>query len=235
MTRIAWVSGRDYRFNGGAERADLAMIRLAPGEVDILAPGSVNDLGRYDKVVVSTLRNLNRVELVGVARERAAYWVHDMEFTGHWLYNTADPFIALTPQHLRREKVTSYRTLVNPGHFDTTGMEPSTEKGDWALWAHRPVREKGLDRAQSWAAARGVDLIVKSGAPHEEVIWAMKSARYFVVLSREFDPGPGSVIEAQLCGCDLVVDNVGYFDEPRDVLKERIDRAAEEFWHEVLR
>ena len=235
---VAWVSSRNYEaMIGGAERADLAMIEKAPVEVDMIRPGfDPIEVGRYDKVVVSTLRHFLPEERIALARLRPAVWAHDVEFMGHWLYNTADPLIALTPEHLRREvsHVSPIRTAMNPGHFNTTGMEPGA-KEDFALWAHRPIAHKGLDRAQEWSKATGIDLLLMFGAPHDEVIEMMKRSRWFVLMSHVFDPGPWAVIEAQLCGCELVVDNVGYYAEPREALKERIDGAAEAFWAEVLR
>jgi hypothetical protein len=107
-------------------------------------------------------------------------------------------------------------------------------KQKYALWAHRPEPHKGLDRAVEWAEQNHVDLEVVVGRPQEYVRHMMQLASHFVLLSHIFDPGPRSVMEAQLCGCELVVDNVGYWDEPPEQLRERIDKADQAFWSLVL-
>jgi glycosyltransferase involved in cell wall biosynthesis len=235
---IAWVSARDYeRMEGGAEQADKNMMGYCPSDLKIFTPGfDPHELLTYDKVIVSTLRGLTAQELGVLALMRPAVWVHDMEHSGHWLYNKARPFIALTPTHLEREKRVAdlQQYVVNPGIFDTAGLEPGEKKADMALFAHRNIWHKGLDRAQVWAKENNKSLYVLQDVYRSEIIDAMKLSKYFVLLSHIFDPGPWSVMEAQLCGCELVIDNVGHFTEPPDELRARINNAAQVFWEDVL-
>jgi hypothetical protein len=62
----------------------------------------------------------------------------------------------------------------------------------------------------------------------------MSRAKYFILLSDVFDPGPRAVMEAQLSGCELILDNVGYFDMGKAELRQEIDTAADRFWEVVL-
>lgn len=236
---IAWISARDYdRMEGGAEIADLNMMKQCPESITVIQPGfdARELLESYDRVVISTLRGLSAQELGILALTKPAVWAHDMEFEGHWIYTKARPFIALTPDHLEREKaavdLTQY--VVNPGTFDTTGLEPAKEKADFAVFAARNIWHKGLDRAKAWANEKGVSLYELQDVPRDQIIDAMKLGRYFVLLSHIFDPGPWTVIEAQLCGCEMILDNVGHFREPREELKARINNSGQFFWEDVL-
>lgn len=237
--KIAWISARDYdRMEGGAEQADKNMMKLCPEELTLLGSGFDQHrlLTEFDKVVVSTLRGLSAQEIGVIALTKPAIWVHDMEYHGHWLYSKARPFIALTPPHLakEREAVDIEHATLNPGQFDTDGLKDYNGKANFALFAHRNIWHKGLDRAQLWCADNEVPLHVLQDVYRGKVIEAMKLAKYFILLSHIFDPGPWSVMEAQLCGCELIIDNVGFYDEPSDELRARINNAGQMFWEDVL-
>lgn len=241
--RIAWVTHRDVTSrSGGAEAADDDMIRKAPDDVHVMLvyPGGVApDLEEFDQVVVTGVYSFSEHEIALLARSKPVVWAHDDQFSGHWLYSEARTFIALTPEHARREldnhsRLDKSKVTVNPGWFDTTDIRPSYPKGTFALWAHRPAWHKGLHLAHEWAQNHGVELEVMVGRPHEEVIAKMGQARYFVLLSEIFDPGPRAVIEAQLCDCDLILDNVGTLEMDQDEIRQYIDTAADRFWEVVL-
>jgi hypothetical protein len=76
--------------------------------------------------------------------------------------------------------------------------------------------------------------MVMSDYPRGQVLEEMARARWFLLLSTIYDAGPRAVIEAQILGCEVVLENVGHFDEPPDVLAERIRNADRDFWGAVL-
>jgi hypothetical protein len=213
------------------------MLQHRPEGVDvtIIRPGGVDeDLVEYDAIVVAGLFGFSTGELHILARLKPIVWAHDMQFTGHWLYDEAKHFIALNQMHLdwEKEKTLFKRTELhlNPGWMDTTDLESNDPKvyGS-ALWAHRKIDHKGLDLAIQWANDKGVELTILSDSPREMVIEQMRLNQYFVLLSKIRDPGPFSVMEAQLCGCELVLDNVGYWPDGYE-LREKLSTADKDFW-----
>lgn len=242
--KVAWVTHRDWDAKaGGAEAADYETVRRRPGDlkVTVIWPGGVDDeLEEFDKVVVSGLYGFSSRELNRLAKTKPVFWIHDMQFTGHWFYTSANKLIFLTPRHQEVElkklpKSVPYNTFVNPGPMDMSGLSPAREKQDFALWAHRPEAHKGLDLAAAWAKDNNVKLEVLVSRPRSEVIQQMRIAKYFVLLSHIFDPGPRAIMEAQLCGCELVInDNVGFFDVSREELQVKLMTAAHDFWEIAL-
>lgn len=234
--KVAWVTHRPFDDFGGAERADRMMLERRPDGVDVtlIRPGGVDeDLADYDRVVVAGVHGFSSGELHILARLKPIVWAHDMQYTGHWLYDEADVFIALNEMHLNWEKEKSkllrVHTTVNPGWMDTTNLVPSVKEPNTALWAHRNIAHKGLTAAMSWADSKGVQLEIMTNRPHGEVIEKMKDSQYFVLLSEIQDPGPFAVMEAQLCGCELVTHNVGYWLDV-DELRTTLDNADKHFW-----
>lgn len=235
--RVAWVTHRAFDDFGGAERADRQMLMRRPEDVQVtlIRPGGVDeDLVDFDRIVVAGIYSFSSGELRILSRLKPIVWAHDMQFTGHWLYDEAEHFIALNQTHLEweKEKNPFKRTElhVNPGWMDTTDLwDQQAHSPGTALWAHRNIDHKGLDLAMQWADEKGVELEILSDSPRERVIGSMKVSQYFVLLSKIRDPGPFSVMEAQLCGCELVVDNVGYWPDVEE-LREVLDNADKQFW-----
>lgn len=243
--RIAWVTHREWGEKGGAEAADFNMVERRPDdvtEITLVGPGGVRgDLAEYDRVVVTGIYGFSDRELNTLADLKPVWWVHDIQFAGHFLIESCKTVILLTPQHaefemeksplLRKENV-----VLNPGWMSMNHLAWPTEpnKQDWALWAHRPEAHKGLDRATEWATDKGVNLVIATTWTREVVRQAMQEARWFVLLSHIFDPGPHSIIEAQLNYCELIIDNVGYWEEPVDKLASRVSEADKKFWEVVL-
>ena len=243
--KIAWVTHRVWDASaGGAEAADVQMVERSNeviSEVLLVGPGGVDsDLKQYDRVIVTGMYGFSDRELNMISDLKPVIWLHDTQFEGHWLLEAARHVIMLTPAHmeyelektplLKREKCS-----LNPGWFDTTGfIRPPTEmKQDFALWAHRPEPHKGLDLAAEWALKNKKQLEVVVASPRDKVRRMMQLASHFILLSHIFDPGPRSVMEAQLCGCELVLDKVGYWDEEAEALRARIDTADRNFWNTV--
>lgn len=237
--KVAWVTHRDYDARGGAEIADAEMLKRRPQGVEVMLvrPGGVGeDLADFDRVVISGLLGLSSREQNILAKLKPVIWVHDMATTGHWLYEKADPLICLTPTHFDWECETTpaleRREHVEiPGWLDTTVFHPETPKIEAAMWAAAPYDHKGLDSAVQWADQQGLTLTVITGRPHRDVVMAMNSHKFFVLLAKIRDPGPRTAIEAALAGCVLVTnENVGVWPEEREDLKARIDRCDKDFW-----
>jgi hypothetical protein len=238
--KLAWVTHRQFDDFGGAERADRQMLERRPEGVDVtlIRPGGVDeDLADFDRIVVAGMYGFSTGELHILGRLKPIVWAHDMQLTGHWLYDEASHFIALNQTHLDWEKEGNLfkRTELhlNPGWMDTADLVGEVRRvPNTALWAHRPIDHKGLDLAQAWATEGDKELVVMTDSPQVEVWDMMKRVQYFVLLSKIRDPGPFSVMEAQLCGCELVVDNVGYWPDV-DELRERLNTADKDFWELV--
>lgn len=245
MKRVAWVTHRPWDpENGGAEAADRDMVIRKPSEVEVTVmwPGGVaEDIVDFDAVVVTGWYAFTSLELNTIAQAKPYLWVHDVQMSGHWLYEDARKVICLTPAHAEYEKskIPSLSSpLVNPGFLDPEEVFIHQRKGQRkldALWAHRPVPGKGLDLASQWAQDHGQNLTVMVGRPRHEVLEAMWLHNNFVLLPHEFDPGPRAILEAQLAECNLVInEEVGWFDMSTTELANLVSQADKIFWDWVL-
>jgi hypothetical protein len=246
--KIAWVCHRDIlEGKGGAEESDFEMLRYCrPDDLDItqIKPGGVGTLEEFEKVIVTGWYGYSARELNAIARRKPVLWAHDAQMSGHWLYEEASTIICLTPQHMEYEleknpALPPERFTLNCGWMNAAriqGFASETREGRAALWAHRPVPHKGLDLALEWAQENDVRLDVLVGRPQDEVLRSMATHEWFVLMSYIFDPGPRSVIEAQLLGCKLAVnDNVGgYFDYDDDKLAKMLMSNGQSFWEVAL-
>src|SRR4030095_2299816 len=96
--KIAWVTHRTFDDFGGAERADRQMIERRPDGVDVMLirPGGADgDLVQVDAIGGAWMSGFSARELRLLPRLKPIVWCHDMQFTGHWLYDEASHFIAL--------------------------------------------------------------------------------------------------------------------------------------------
>lgn len=244
MRRVAWLTNKDVKGGtGGAESADRDMLRKRPEGVEVTlvhTGGVIGQLDNFDFVIAAGLYGFSSRELNHLAENVSySYWVHDTQLTGHWIYEDAKHLIFLTPGHRDFELKNNPRIQrpeihLNPGYMDTS-LCMTRAKEPYALWAHPAYPHKGLDLATEWAEDKGIELRVLTGVSRRSVIESMQTAQYFVLLSHIFDAGPRSIIEAQLCGCEIVInENVGIWDEPWGDLEARITRAPDEFWNLVL-
>jgi glycosyltransferase involved in cell wall biosynthesis len=242
--KIAWVTHRDLQSDvGGAEAADREMLERRPEgvEVMVVGPGGIGpDLkDQVDKVIATGFYGFGSRELNELGRLSPVLWIHDTMFSGHWIMLEAPRLILLTPQHMEYElqknpMLDRKRISLNPGHMDTEGYEPG-QKEHYALWAHRPTPGKGLDLAAVWSEENDVPLVIAVNRPREDVRQLMSTAEFFVLLSHDMDPGPRAVMEAQLSGCGIIVNElVGMYDEPPAALRKRLDTAAQDFWEVAL-
>lgn len=239
--RLAWISHRDVKEGvGGAESTDRDMLdRRPPGcEVTLVGPGGITSeyLDTFDHIVCTGIWGFSSRELNELGRRTFTYWPHDIQNAGHWLEDMATHLVFKNPIHkeymlTKNLQLRGKHISLNPGAL--SGMEELFDgaKDKKAVWAHRMEIHKGLDLAVLWADKMEVPLEIIVNKPREVVFEALRSARYFVLLSHIFDTGPRAILEAQLCGCEIIVnENVGYWDSTPQLLSSIVHRAPDEFW-----
>lgn len=243
---IAWITHRDWDRSGGAEMADHDMVDRRPDGIEIMAikPGGVaEDLEDFDRIIVSGLAGYSAKELnlLQEFKDKMTFWIHDSQFAGHWFYTVPKNLIFVSPTHIKHDlsKIVGFpdkQVHVNPGWMNVEEILVLTaKKRAGALWAHRPVWQKGLDMAVVWAEQNNEVLDVLVGRQRPEVLASMRKHKYFILLPHEFDSGPRTVMEATLTGAECITNqNVGQFDEPIDELAERLSNADKHFWEVVL-
>lgn len=238
--RIAWVTSKQvgHHVIGGAEMADADMISQAPEgwEVEVCRLRDLDQVMAADKVVITNVRDEVLESVAVVAQKPHVVWTHDIESFDIRTKILADSgtLVALSQKHLDflSPHTTPRRSTLNPGWMDTSLVpEGGARDQEIALWAHRDIKHKGEKAAWTWAREKGIPLRVVKNRPREEALAAMREATYFLLLSDILDPAPRAVMEAQLSGCELVVnDQVGYYDESPDELRARLDGAGKHFW-----
>jgi hypothetical protein len=256
MTAVAWVSHqwaeagpRDRgsgllssgRFAGGAEMGAEEMMLARPDGVDLwlLSPGS--DLGiaaRADHVVVAATELLSSGELELLARLRPVVWLRSPqgEHVGGLLH-AARRVVWASEQQAAHYPWGPDRYEVCSCPLDVSLIPRGVPKEDFALWAARDVWHKGRDNARAWAASAGVPLVELDDAPREVVLEHMGRARWFVHLPVGFvDPCPRTVVEAEIAGCELIVNElVGRVSASGpDAVASHVAGNAGRFWSWVL-
>lgn len=238
--RVAWLSHQwpnaDGTYVGGAEFIQHEMRKRAPDGVEIVecGPRDIDVAMACDRIVLAGFEMLSESAVTRL----------DGNVNVLWLMSP--------PQEPLRPVMESCRTMVwasdgmrqhygwekgvvLSGSWDTSVLPERVEKLDVAVWAARDVWHKGRDNARAWADERGIRLWEFSGRPRSEVLEAMAKARWFVHLPNDpFDPCPTTVIEAELLGCEIVVnDLVGRTPVRGSAVRAHIEGNAETFWRLV--
>jgi hypothetical protein len=239
--RVAWVSHQwpdaDGTFVGGAEFIQHEMRLRAPDDVEVVncGPYDVDRALGCDRIVVA---GFERLTADGVSRL-------DGRVDVMWLMSPPLPQVhplmlscrnLLWASHEMRHHFGWDRGEELSGSWDGTVVPEGRVKADVAVWAARDVWHKGRDNAREWAKDRGVELLEFSGRPRAEVLDAMAGARWFVHLPNyPFDPCPTTVIEAELAGCEIVVnDLVGRVPvEGREAIVDHLEENGRRFWRLV--
>ena len=241
--KVAWIAHHHiYAPEGGAEFTDREMIERRPEgvEIDVVHPSNFDRLDGYDRVVVSRPELIPAAGAGVIAATRPVFFSHGdvLPRAPHIAHvvQRSRPFIAQTPlsmEHIERWAGPLEHAETMVPYMDLEGVHVA-EKEDFALWPHRNIWHKGKDLAVEWAHENGVDIRFMSGRPRSEVLEVMARARWVVLLSKILDGCPRSIREAQLSGCELVVNElVGYWDIPADELRERTLAAPKRFWEIV--
>jgi hypothetical protein len=261
--KIVWATHRDLNAHGGAEFCDLQMLNRRPLDMNVtlVNPGFSKDpfgnaaLMEADRVVLTSTYPWSPEEVLLFSRKHPLIWLHDMDYVPHHpVFAYAEDVVYHTDWQKDRKPFWTpgqgnwprAQESLCPGWFDVSPWDgpvsAAHERGMTALWAHRAIWHKGLDAASQWAVSRGYELRVMMLQPRSLVIEAMKESNTFVLLSLIDDPGPLAVIEAQLSGCEIKVnehvgtvrfpDDLAYEDQ-REWLKQHISEQDVHFWNLV--
>lgn len=191
-----------------------AMIASAPSgvSVDVLSPGELTTglPEGYDRTIIGATERLTP-ELVA----------HAMAKPGSFLMWLRSPQPAALRPLLEAAAAVSWPSLAcgrwhrwpEPFFICPAPLNPDDvkvgPKEDFALWAARDHPAKGRMNARLWAWQNGVKLVEMTDAPREDILATMTRARYFVHLPKGvIDPCPRTVMEAELAGCELIVNEL---------------------------
>jgi hypothetical protein len=240
--RVAWVSHQwpnsDGTFVGGAEFIQFEMRLRAPESVE-LVPCGPHDVDRAlgcDRIVVAGFEHLTADSVARLNGRVDVMWLMSPPMS-HVYPLMKSCRVLLWASDGMREHFGWDRGGALSGSWATDVVVPADERLDVAVWAARDVWHKGRDNARAWASERGIRLLEFSGRPRPEVLAAMGKARWFVHLPNDpFDPCPTTVIEAELAGCELVVNHlVGRVPvSGREAVAAHIEGNGERFWSHVL-
>ena len=145
----------------------------------------------------------------------------------------------IAPSRFYRDKLVEWHwspeQIVHiPNYVDATRFEPTSERGDYFLFAGRLAPEKGVRTLVAAALAAGVPLRVAGTGPlepelrampgAENVTWLgfqsgdalwdqMRNARALVLPSEWYENAPMSILEAYACGTPVIGADIGGIPE----------------------
>jgi len=224
------------RYAGGAEMSTEEMITQAPDDfqVEHFHPAApLPDLSGYDRIVVGATERLSDSQMRYLASFRPVVWVRSLQSeNASELLHAASMLVMPSPQMgdwhpwIRRE----FR--VCPAPLDTNLIPRDVRKEDFALWAARDHPHKGEWNALAWGLESGHRVVALKNVPRDTVLEHMGRARWFIHLPNGPDPCPRTVIEAEIAGCELVLNkNVGRVPvSGADNVAGFVSTAAERFW-----
>ena len=226
------------RWAGGAEMLQELMRSKAPEGVEIVpvdSRGPLDSLQGCDVIVASGLELLGDEDLRRLEAFRPVLWLMSpFHIRFERLFSVGRPVWA---SEALRASAGFSGGPVCPGWWDTSAVPEARTRDCDALWAHRDVWHKGEGAAREWAAREGRTLTVLKNRPRPEVLHAMAGADTFVLLPTIVDPCPTAVIEAEIAGCNIVVNSlVGRTPvRGRQANIEYIEGCADRFWEYVCR
>lgn len=225
------------RWAGGAEMSTDEMWQQAPEGVEVVPrrpEAWQEDFTDFDEVVVGSTEFFSNEQLRRLGELRPVVWLRSPQHSRVAQF-LDEARLMVWPSHecARWHPWFTRNYEICPAPMDVTKIPRGQPKEDWALWAGRDVGHKGRHQAVAWAAEQGVELRTLTNVPREQVLEAMGRARWFVHLPVEMvDPCPRTVIEAEIAGCELVVnDLVGRVPvRGADKVAEFVAGSAERFW-----
>lgn len=246
--RVGWVSPTFPTPIGGAEMADRDMKVTAPEGVEIVDIDPFDDmplLESCDRVVITRLPfspPQEAVERLLAMEPVCRSWGIVPRVVGlHHLFTGARAYMAASDLHWRADSewVECSRVLISPGYRNLETIDEVNREFEFharwnrVVWAHRMVGHKGLDLAVEWAQKNDRWLHAMFNAPYLCVLEAVRKSTHFILLSKIIDAAPFAVIEAQLLGCELIVNSLvgGWFDGS---IRERVESAPSDFWGLVI-
>lgn len=202
------------RFAGGAEMSTEEMIAAAPDGVEVVRvrlPGPLPTLD-FDRLVVGATEHLTPAQAEQVAGHDPVYWVRSpqREWLRSWFREAR---LLVWPSHeiAADHAWADMPYEVCPAPLDVDAIPRDIPKEDFVLWAGRNIGHKGRDQARAHVAGLGLELVELTDVPRATVLEHMGRARWFVHMPQGFvDPCPRTVIEAEIAGCELLLnDRVG--------------------------
>lgn len=198
------------RYAGGAELLQDSMRSRAPEGVELveIRPGELELIEGCDDLVVAGLAGFPDHELDVLASRRPLAWIMSVPQPRELPLLEASRVVWASPEMMGWFPWAP-KGEVCSGWFDTSGVPRGVEKHATALWAARDHPQKGRMNARLVAARLGVPLVELTSAPREQVLEAMGTAAYFILLPKGSpDPCPTTVIEAEIAGCEIIVNRL---------------------------
>lgn len=227
------------RYAGGAEMSTEELLAQAPEdfEVTVFRPElGVPDARQFDQVVVGATERLSDDDMAYLASWQPVMWVRSPQpRRAAQLLSAASVLVMPSPEMVAWHEWVGRDIRVCPAPMDTSLIPRGVKKEGFALWAGRDHPLKGKWDAIAWAMESGMRIVTLTNQPREMVLEHMGRASVFVHLPHNHDPCPRTVIEAEIAGCDIVVnDNVGRVPvRGADEVAAYVEGAAERFWEWV--
>lgn len=251
--RVAWITHQlpgepaergpgllSGRYAGGAEMSTETMIHSAPSgvSVDIFRPAELTTAlpEGYDRTIIGATEQLTPALVADALARKGSFlmWLRSPQPLALRPLLEAAQGVSWPSEACARWHRWERPSLICPAPINPDEV-PVGPKEDFALWAARDHPQKGRMNARLWAWQNEVKLVEMTNAPREDILDAMKRARYFVHLPKGIiDPCPRTVIEAELAGCELIVnDLVGRAQAEGRALADYLRFIPGRFWRWV--
>ena len=199
--------------------------------------------GAYDLVIVNNIQKFTEecLEMLKeiISKEKYMMFVHDYWALGNSQEAYPDIFkrsiknMFLTKMHMKYHKDRGVENAdYNTSPIDTKKFVAKGKKNNrLAVWVGGMNKNKGLFNLLKYARIRQ-DLMIECFGPlskdmvvppnvkivgevvQDELVKSYQKARYFIALPNWIEPFGRAVVEAYLCGCDLIVnENIGVMGE----------------------
>ena len=224
------------KYAGGAEMSTEELLAQAPDDFDVTVfrpESGMPDAEQFDRVIVGATERLSDDDMAYLASWQPVVWVRSPQTRkAARLLSQASVLVMPSPEMVVWHEWVNREILVCPAPMDTSVIAGGVEKEQFALWAGGDHPLKGKWDAVAWAMDSDLKIVTLTNQPREVVLEHMGRASVFVHLPHNHDPCPRTVIEAEIAGCDIVVnENVGRVPvRGADAVAEYVEGAAERFW-----
>jgi len=224
------------RYAGGAEMSTEELLAQAPDgfEVTVFRPEQdLPDARSFDQVIVGATERLTDEQVESLAVWEPVVWVRSPQPRRMLrLLESASVLVMPSPEMVGWHHWVNRDMMVCPAPMDTSLIPRGVPKEDFALWAGRDHPLKGRWDAVAWAMNAGIKMVSLTNQPRQVVLEHMSRASVFVHLPHNQDPCPRTVIEAEIAGCEIVVnENVGRVPvRGADEVAAYVEGAAGRFW-----
>lgn len=224
--KVLWVSNQfpsdDYvnrpssllsgRYAGGAEMCVEEVMKYAPDHVEIITHSPSFPIPKidFDSVVIASTDDLSDYRISEYAELSPVVWLQSPQPPRVApLFEGASKVFMPSQEFYDWHEWLSVEYELLPSPMNVEKIPRNQPKEDFVLWAGRNHPYKGMDAARAWAVERGLPFVGMWQNSREEVLEAMGRARYFVHLPNTVvDPCPRTVIEAEIAGCEVIVNSL---------------------------